>query len=319
MLIVISMVAVLIMGTLVLGVLAHRHPQTLAGWTMALARRLAGLRTHWTSVDGWRIAYLEGGRGEPLLLLHGIGADKDNFLLVARELRRHYRVIVPDLPGFGDSERRPDADYRAVTQVGRLRALCRTLGIERFHIGGNSMGGLIAGVYAARHPEEVLSLWLLAPAGVKAARASPLMQAINRGEPLPIFARTVAELRALFAFVMQKPPRLPGYIMRALAQRQAAAYLLNQRIVATLVEGPWLDEIFADGIDIPALIVWGDHDRALDCSGAEVLRRLMPRAQVALLPGIGHVPMMELPRQVVRDYLRFRREISAQQGNTLLA
>src|SRR6478735_3598161 len=61
--------------------------------------------------DGTRIAYLEGGGGEPLVLVHGFGADKDNFTRVARWLTPHYRVIVPDLVGFGESAHRADVDY----------------------------------------------------------------------------------------------------------------------------------------------------------------------------------------------------------------
>lgn len=300
----------------VIGVLSCLHPRSLARLTMRLARRLSGMRARSIVVDGWRIAYLDGGSGEPLLLLHGMGADKDNFLLVARALRRHYRVIVPDLPGFGDSERRHAADYGTWTQVERLRALCHALRISRCHLGGNSMGGLIAGAYAARYPQAVSSLWLLAPAGVNAAQPSTLMQAIARSEPLPIFARNVSEVRALLRFAMQKPPPMPGFVLRALAQDQAASYALNQRIVAKMVEGPWLDDLLAGSVDgpatdVPALIVWGDHDRALDCSGAEVLGRLMPRSRVTILSGIGHVPMMEAPQRVVADYLRFQADVRA--------
>ncbi len=290
--------------------LSRARPEWLTQQVLALVRRVIGMRTRYITIDGLQIAYLDGGRGEPLLLLHGIGADKDNFLLVAAALRRHYRVVVPDLPGFGDSSCPEHLDYRVADQVARLRQFCSKLGISRCHLGGNSMGGLIAGAYAATHPQDVLSLWLLAPAGVKAAKPSPLMQAIADGQPLPILARNVDELRALMRFVMQRPPPVPGFMLRALAQRQAAHFDLNQRIVKDLVEGPWLDELLAAQAVAPALIVWGDADRALDVSGARVLSALIPRSQVTILAGIGHVPMMEAPRRVVRDYLDFRASLA---------
>jgi len=290
--------------------LAWLRPQWLADGTMTIARRAVGLRRKVAWAAGFRLVYVEAGRGEPLLLLHGLGADKDGFLLVARALSRYYRVIVPDLPGFGESERPPGVGYSLAEQVSRLQAFCRELGIDRCHLGGNSMGGLLAGAYAARHPGQVLSLWLLAPAGVKAAQPSELMQAIADGRPLPILARTIAEVRALFTFVMHRPPPMPRYMLATLALRQSADYELNSRIVQELVDGPGLDELL--GADAPpALVVWGDRDRALHPSGAAVLASRMPKARLILMPDVGHVPMMEAPATVVRDYLAFRRDLRA--------
>jgi hypothetical protein len=93
---------------------------------------------------GLRCVYLEGGRGEPLMLIHGFGADKDTFVRVARHLTPHYHLIVPDVPGFGESAHPPAADYAPPAQVERLRALAKALGVGRLHLGGNSMGGQIA-------------------------------------------------------------------------------------------------------------------------------------------------------------------------------
>ena len=110
-----------------------------------LQRRHSGLRRREIEIPGGlRYVYLEGGRGEPLLLLHGFGADKDHFTRVARFLTPHYRLIVPDHIGFGQSSHPQDADYAAPAQAARLRAFMRALGIERFHLGGSSMGGQIS-------------------------------------------------------------------------------------------------------------------------------------------------------------------------------
>ena len=73
--------------------------------------------------------YLEGGQGEPLVLIHGFSADKDNFTRVARFLTPHYRVICPDLPGFGDATRDPSARHGIADQVTRLKAFLGALGI----------------------------------------------------------------------------------------------------------------------------------------------------------------------------------------------
>ena len=90
----------------------------------------------------------------------GSGADKDNWDRFAKRLTGSYRVIAPDVPGFGDSSKIPGAKYDMQTQVMRVHEFVRAIGLKKFHIAGNSMGGLIAGMYAASYPEDVLTLGL---------------------------------------------------------------------------------------------------------------------------------------------------------------
>src|SRR5574337_199193 len=99
--------ALLLAGIIAVGLaLEHLAPQRMATLWLALERRRAGLTLKRQRLaDNIEMPYLEGGRGEPLLLVHGFGGDKDNFTRVAGRLVRHYRVIIPDLPGFGDASR----------------------------------------------------------------------------------------------------------------------------------------------------------------------------------------------------------------------
>ena len=98
-------------------------PATAARAWIALIRQIAGLRTHRIELADATLEYLDGGSGEALLLIHGFGGDKDNFSLVAPFLTRHFRVIAPDLPGFGNASRDPAARYRIADQVRRLHEL----------------------------------------------------------------------------------------------------------------------------------------------------------------------------------------------------
>lgn len=158
---------------------------------MALTRRSRGLRLKSVSAGGHDIPCLEGGNGEPLLLPHGFAANKDHWTMIARYLTPHFRLVAPDVPAFGDSTRDDAARYGPDEQIARIDAFADALGLERFHLGGNSMGGYLAAVYAARHPARVESLWLLAPAGVLTAEPSDMQHLFKNGEN-PLLIRNVA-------------------------------------------------------------------------------------------------------------------------------
>lgn len=275
-----------------------------------LERWRSGLHQAHENVGGLDWEYLEGGQGEPLLLIHGFGADKDNFTRVARYLTPHYRVVVPDLPGFGDSSKPADADYRIAAQVERVRAFAQHLKLGKVHLGGSSMGGHIAAYYAAKYPDEVASLWLLAPAATAASFDSELTRHFRETGEMVLLAKTPEEHARVRAFVLAQPPFLPYSFTKVLGERAAANYALHRKIFDMLVESPTL-ETWAPRIDAPALIVWGDQDRALNPKGAEATRALMPNGRVVMMPGVGHLPMFEAVAQSARDYLDFRAALAA--------
>jgi pimeloyl-ACP methyl ester carboxylesterase len=265
----------------------------------------AGLEEKSVEVAGHRVAYLEGGSGEPLVLLHGFGAEKNNWVRIARHLTPHFRVVAPDLPGFGDSTRDPNARYAVSDQVVRVRALVEALDLGGVHLGGNSMGGMIAGAYAARFPDGVKSLWLVAPGGVAGARKSELARLLERGEN-PLLVDTPEGFDRLLAFCFVEVPYVPGPIRRHLTERAIETRPFSQKILQDLQSEPGSLEDAVRGLPVPTLITWGDRDRLVDVSGAEVLRSVLPNAEVAIVPNTGHIPMLERPEEAARGYLRFR-------------
>ncbi len=261
--------------------------------------------------DGLRYVYLEGGQGEPLMLLHGFGGNKDNFVRAARALTRHYRVIVPDHIGFGESARPQQADYAPPAQATRLHALAQALGVSKLHFGGNSMGGQIAMAYAVQYPNEVGSLWLLNPAGVWSAPRSEVAHIVLAGGRNPLIVRNEDEFAELFKFVMSDPPFVPRPILNVLAQERIRHAGLEERIFQQIATSSIEPQI--SGMATPTLIVWGEQDRVIHVGTADVLRKLLPRSQVIVMPGIGHMPMLERPQQSAEDYLKFRASLSAAQ------
>ncbi|MDZ4163952.1 MAG: alpha/beta hydrolase [Smithellaceae bacterium] len=273
-------------------------------------RSAGGLEQRQIEVKGLRIEYLEGGKGETLVLLHGFGANKDNWTRMAKHLTPHFRVIAPDLPGFGESASNPDGDYTILVQAERVKEFVQALGIKSFHLGGNSMGGFIAGAYGSRFPEDLKSLLLIAPAGVAAAEPSDLFRLLLAGKPNPLIAENEKDYEVLLDFVFVKRPFLPWPIKKFLAREAVARQPLNSRIFQQLrssADTPPL-EVMLKGLPAPTLIIWGREDRVLHVSGAKILASVMPRAKTEIMDKVGHAPMIEKPQETAARYLGFVKE-----------
>lgn len=289
-------------------VFLYLAPEKATKTAIDMERWRSGLtRKEITLPSGLRYVYLEGGQGEPLILLHGFGADKENFTRAARSLTPRYRVIIPDHIGFGESSHPQDADYSAGVQAARIRTLAKALGITKLHLGGSSMGGQIAMMYAALFTDEVKSLWLLDPGPIRSAPPSEFKKIINRTGENPLLARNEDEFARTFAFVMSDPPFIPRPILNVMARERIKNYDLEQRIFHEGFNDPV--EKYVNGLQTPALIVWGDKDRIFEPVTAEILHKLMPNSEVRIMKGLGHLPMVEQPRLCTDDYLKFRKAL----------
>lgn len=280
-------------------------PERAVRAALEVERRLAGLQRQEAEIPGGlNYVYLEGGRGEPLLLLHGFGANKDNFARIAKYLTPHYRVLIPDHIGFGESSHPPKADYSPQAQAERLRALARKLGIAKLHLGGNSMGGQIALTYAALYPREVQSLWVLNAAGVWSAPPSEMRKRIAEKGRNPMIVANEEEFAQLVATVTAVPLPIPRRFLDVVAQERIKNHDLEQRIFKQLAEDSVEKRI--RGLNVPALVVWGAQDRVLHPGSAGVLQMLLTRSEVVMMEGVGHLPMLEQPEKAALDYLQFR-------------
>lgn len=295
----------------------HKQPegeiQGAAGFAIAAERAISGLQRKVVQIDGFVVPYLQGGKGEPLVLIHGFGGSKDNFNRVAYYLTNHYTVYAIDVPGFGASTRDMDADYVINTQIDRVHEIIEKLGLKQPHIGGNSMGGWISGAYAAKYPENVASIWFLAPAGLLESRKSEVIQQFEKTGEIVLTASNREEFEKIVDVVMFKRPAFaPGFVVEAMASRAAADQTLHQRIYKDFKSVPsdMATALSTSNYKGPALIVWGKEDRVLHVDGAAELKTAMPGFDVILMDQVGHVPMMEKPEQVAADYVKWRETVA---------
>jgi pimeloyl-ACP methyl ester carboxylesterase len=274
-------------------------PARLVNLVIGLARKWGRLSANSVIVDGVTWPYLEGGPvdGDTVVMLHGFGGDKNNWILYARYFTKRFRVIAPDLPGFGENVRNPDWDHGGVAQTERLHAFMGELGVDSFHLAGNSMGGYIALHYALTYPNQLKTLTLIDNAGVTSKHKSELELAVKEGTN-PLVASSLDDFDRLLKFVMHKRIPSPRFMMQAMLEIHIRHFdFLNEVFWALTdeVQNHNVTERLGD-VAMPTLIIWGRHDRLIDVSCTEVMAAAIPDNEVVILEDVGHVPMVESPK-----------------------
>ncbi|AVP99183.1 alpha/beta hydrolase [Ahniella affigens] len=269
------------------------------GWLLdadfARQRWQAGLSRAELDVGVQHWVYVEGGQGDPVLLVHGLAGSKENWYPTARLLSPNYHLLIPDLPGFGESPDAADGHYQVDAQVERLHAFVTAKGWTRFHLAGHSMGGHIAGLYAAKYPESVRSLSLVNAAGVPFPRNAFQAELEQGGNP---FAATdLQSLDRFLAMAFAKPPFAPARVRAAYAERIAARAPLWRGVLRQLITEDQRYRLQTElpNIKAPTLVLWCDQDALLDVLSTEVFRAEMPTATINVLKGCGHMTPMEAP------------------------
>lgn len=295
-------------GTLGIGaaVAYRRAPERALDAAIWTARAAARLRLQTARAGDHQLAYLDGGRGEPVVFLHGFASEKDVWLPLASLLTHRLRVIAPDLPGFGDSDYQPSAHYDIASQADRLGAFLDSLGVGRVHLVGAAMGGQIATAFAAKNPNRVGSLGLLSPTGIDAPNPTHIERSQKKGE-LPLVAQTREEYERILALASAKPLRVPRRLKLTLIDRGLARAEINHKIGTDLLENPMPLEPVLGELKVPTLVLWGEDDRIADPSALDVFKEKLPDAQATSLAACGHVPMIERPLETARHLLEVLR------------
>ncbi|KRD13207.1 MULTISPECIES: alpha/beta fold hydrolase [unclassified Streptomyces] len=253
------------------------------------------------------VSYARVGRGEPLLLLHGIGHHRQAWDPVVDILAAERDVIAVDLPGFGVSPALPDGlAYDLPTTAAVFGAFCEALELDRPHVAGNSLGGLLA--LELGREKLVRSVTALSPAGFwsEAERRYAFgvlvtMRQISRRLPLPLverLARTAAGRTALTSTIYARPGRRSpeAVVAETLALAQATGFDQTLRAGTTVR--------FTDDLPgIPVTVGWGARDWLLVRRQGVRAKQVIPAARLVRLPGCGHCPMNDDPALVARVIL----------------
>lgn len=283
----------MVLVTIVVGIYGFA-PEWLLRAEFARQAFVAGVERREATIGDHQWVWFERGAGPPLVLVHGFTGSKENWLPMVAELSRRHRVIVPDLPGWGESTRLDEADYGIASQSVRLAAFLAALDLRGVDLVGHSMGGAISGLMAARDPERLATLTLMNTAGVS-FEPNDFARRILAGE-LPFnvddragWARLVEDL-----FVVE--PFLPARLADVLIERNQASHDFHRRVMARLRGDEQLIlEQNLGVIALPTLVLWCDGDRVLDVSAVDTLVHGLPLAELVTLGGCGHMPMMERP------------------------
>ncbi|MBZ0335451.1 alpha/beta fold hydrolase [Marinobacter sp. AL4B] len=273
-------------------------------WPLARTgqRLLLRAKRRETSVDGHRMVFLERGQAQPgaptLVLLHGFASMKENWAFWMQQLPSHWHLLVPDLPGLGESQYRPDANYGYESQAQRLSQWLAGYSSNHLHIAGSSMGGAIAALLAHQLKAPPRTLTLLNSAGIP---ESPGMVQNTPTRPTidsVLIPQDWAGVYRMFNSVGSGKPTLPGIAMTGLLgpdlmkRRHSLQHIFNDMVADPMAPTRYL------GSQTPPLQVqWGDKDTITPTRCVDWFKSATPEADIQVFRGVGHLPMLENPRR----------------------
>jgi pimeloyl-ACP methyl ester carboxylesterase len=259
----------------------------------------SGMESRSVQVAGHRVHYLaQGPAGGPVVVLvHGLGGHADEWInLSAYLVRAGYRVYIPDLPGYGRSEKPVDFSYSVHDEAGAVVDFLDVLGLKQVDLGGWSMGGVIVQHVAFRHPERVRKLMLFDSVGIKQAPTFDVR----------LFTPdTPGELDQLNALLMPNPPKVPDFVARDVLRISKERAWVIHRALDSMRTGQDATDSLLPQLKMPVLIVWGDADHIIPVEQGETMHRLVPQSELVVVPGCGHLAPVQCSSQIGPKVVEF--------------
>jgi pimeloyl-ACP methyl ester carboxylesterase len=276
-----------------------------AGWTGAAQPRRT-VESQEVSVLGFKLHYLEAGKGAPVVLLHGLGGDGSRWAPNIEPLAKDFHVFALDQIGFGQSDK-PLANYHTGMLSEFLVGFLKAVNVPRASLVGNSMGAGVA-LYTAVHFPQVVDRIVLADGGgyrtaAGAAPAAPTAEALRRRQIQNSVTRE--ETREFFKILFHDKSLVTDKMVdEQLAMRLRSAFTITKTQEAG--ERGTLTEQEVRTVKVPTLILWGKYDELANPAGADRLERAIPGSQKVIIDNCGHMPQLEKAdefNRLLRDFL----------------
>lgn len=263
---------------------------------------LTGVKSSSVAVTGYRIHFLVEGPvdGPVVVLVHGLGGSAEDWRNLAPYLAKAgFRVYIPDLLGYGRSERSASFSYSLHDEAAVVAAFMDALGLKQVDLGGWSMGGGIVQHVAADHPEKVRRLTLFDSIGV---------YEIPNWNVQLFTPETPEQLDQLDALLTPDPPKVPLFVARDIVRISKKRAWVIQRAIASMLTGQDATDKILPQLKMPVLIIWGAEDHILPLSQGEAMHRLVPQSQLDVIPGCGHLAPRLCAAQVAPPLLAFEKQ-----------
>ena len=296
----------MLLASVVAALVLWRDPFLLVRGEFARQRVAAGLSRASVDVAGhrWTYAYRDADTGDAptVVMLHGFTGSKENWYPLAAALQGRYRLLIPDLPGWGESERKPGTVYGFTQQAANVDAFIRALSPGKpVVLLGHSMGGGIAALAAARYPQDIAKVGLLDAAGVRFKDNQFGLDVLAGKNPFGV--EDDASLKRYIDIVFHDAnakPWLPWPASTALIRKRRADAAFEQGVLDRIgrSEESLLPGEEAVRIRQPALLLWCRQDAVIDPSAMALYASRIPQARSVMLDGCGHMSLMERPREV---------------------
>ena len=235
-----------------------------------------------------------------IILLHGFSADKYIWNRICKKLTKKYQLFCPDLLGHGDVLYCPDDKYSVPEQVRFLIDMLDQLNIQKFHIVGNSMGGFMAAKMLEICPDRIRKSVLIDPAGVR----SDFSLEMAKTNQNPFNHYNEADFFYFYDLIMTKPPYLPKFILRAIANK----YISKREQYVHMFRDFFNPEDFFDTTHkIEAsnvMLIWGVNDKLMPVADYMIWQNMLD-STTYIYEDLGHMPMVEDVSRVAKDIMSF--------------
>jgi pimeloyl-ACP methyl ester carboxylesterase len=278
------------------------RPVSVFDWVNEMHMFLSGGRSHFATVSGYRIHYYEMGpaAGPVVVLVHGLGGRSEDWRNLAPCLAHAgYRVYIPDLPGYGRSERPVNFSYSVPDEAAIVVAFFDKMGLKQVDLGGWSMGGWIVQWAATHQPERVKKLMLFDSAGLS---DRPTW---NTALFTPTSSVQLAQLDDL---LMPNPPHLPGFISRDILRISENHAWVIHRALDSMMTGRSVTDSLLPELKMPVLIVWGTEDHITPLAEGEKMHNLVPQSQLVSIAGCGHLAPVQCADAMGNGVVNFLRQ-----------